>query len=164
MHSTLSKNLTILILSTNICLSLCGCSTTSETFDCQAGQGVGCKSITEVNQLVDQQAQNQQNRGKETEQDTQSIGVPQNTESFPSPIIFQNPPKIDHTKGFVAPISLSDTFTVQRMPEEYLRVWIAPFQDNQGNLHEGSVIHTIVKPGCWKMMGAQNRQPNEHTN
>lgn len=33
---------------------LSGCSTTSETFDCKEGKGVGCKSISEVNRMVDQ--------------------------------------------------------------------------------------------------------------
>jgi len=33
---------------------LSGCSTTSEVFDCEAGKGIGCKSISEVNRLVEQ--------------------------------------------------------------------------------------------------------------
>src|SRR5690606_33985033 len=33
---------------------LTGCSTTSETFDCKAGKGVGCKSISQVNKMVDE--------------------------------------------------------------------------------------------------------------
>ena len=40
----------------SLCVSLGGCSTTSETFDCKEGKGVGCKSISEVNQMVDQGA------------------------------------------------------------------------------------------------------------
>lgn len=32
---------------------LTGCSTYSETFDCGAGPGVGCKSLTYVNRMVE---------------------------------------------------------------------------------------------------------------
>ena len=34
-------------------LSLSGCSTYSETFDCPPGLGVGCKSLSDVNQMVE---------------------------------------------------------------------------------------------------------------
>src|SRR5438132_707356 len=34
-------------------LLLPGCSSYSETFDCPAGQGVGCKSLSKVNQMVE---------------------------------------------------------------------------------------------------------------
>src|SRR4051812_47631238 len=33
---------------------LSGCSTYSETFDCPPGSGVGCKSISEVDQMIDE--------------------------------------------------------------------------------------------------------------
>ena len=144
------KNLSAWILSTSFCFSLCGCSTPSETFDCQPGQGVGCKSITEVNRMVDQQ-----NLGKEADQGKQSMVLPLNAESFPSPTIPASPMRSEDFQGRTTPILISNAYTVQRMPEDYLRVWIAPFQDQQGNLHEGSVIHTVLKPGYWKMMNAQ---------
>jgi hypothetical protein len=47
--------------------------------------------------------------------------------------------------------SLSDTMAVHRIQEEHLRVWIAPYQDTQGNLHEGSIVHTVLKPGSWQV-------------
>lgn len=41
-------------LSLLLCLiSLSGCSTYSETFDCSPGLGVGCKSLSQVNQMVE---------------------------------------------------------------------------------------------------------------
>lgn len=151
------EKLSVFALSTTLCLNLCGCSTTSETFDCQPGKGVGCKSISEVNQLV-----NQQTGGKDTEQDKQSI-LSHNTESFPTPIIVANSPGSEASKASVNNITLSDTHTVQRMPEEYLRVWVAPFQDQQGNLHEGSIIHTVLKPGYWKMLSTQESGESHQT-
>lgn len=150
-----SKYLSVWILNSVFCINLCGCSTTSETFDCKPGQGVGCKPISEVNQMVDQQT-----LGKETAQSKQSI-LPVQAASFSNPIIATNSPRIETSQGNLASrpaaIPLSDTITVQRIPEEYLRVWIAPSQDQQGNLHEGSVIHTILKPGCWQLYNSPQK-------
>lgn len=92
---------------------LSGCST-NESFDCKAGTGIGCKSITEVNQLVDQG-----DFGEDRPPSGQSL------------------------------IAFAEDRTVQRVQEQHLRVWIAPFQDEHGNLHEDSTVHTVLKPGYW---------------
>jgi len=146
MNCHLLKPLMATALSVSLSLILGACSTTSETFDCKAGSGVGCKSISEVNQMIDEQV-----RGKETAGNKQSMLLPQQTESFPTPIISQNPPKIENLRASPMTAPLSEYTTVQRVPEEYLRVWISPFQDEYGNLHEGSVIHTVLKPGYWQL-------------
>ena len=49
------------------------------------------------------------------------------------------------------PIAMGDEGMIQRVQEEHLRVWVAPFQDEQGNFHEASVVHTIIKPGYWQL-------------
>jgi conjugal transfer pilus assembly protein TraV len=149
LESRLLKNFSALSLCIYLCINLCGCSTTSETFDCPACQDVGCKSISEVNQMVDQQV-----GGKDAVGGMQSI-LPHHTTSSPSPIISTSSTGIENSNVPITAVPLSDSFTVQRIPEEYLRVWIAPFQDQQGNLHEGSIIHTVLKPGYWKMLNAQ---------
>ena len=122
---------TLLALSLGMILS--GCSTTSETFDCKSGKGVGCKSISEVNQMVDGGT-----LGSEQEGNAHTpLAVPVITSSSLLPGL-QGPP-----------VALSDDMVVHRIREEHLRVWIAPFQDHQGNLHEGTVVHTVLKPGFW---------------
>jgi conjugal transfer pilus assembly protein TraV len=115
----------------SVSLGLCGCSsTTSETFDCQAGKGVGCKSISAVNKMVDQGL-----LGDAT-QEAQPVSLPPTFTNAPKSINAQTP--------------LSDDFFVQRVQEEHLRVWIAPYQDAQGNFHEGSIVHTVLTPGSWR--------------
>jgi hypothetical protein len=39
--------------------------------------------------------------------------------------------------------------TVQRAPEQSIRVWFAPYQDEGGNLHEESALHTVIQTGQW---------------
>lgn len=136
-----SKLIATSIFSVMLGVTLCGCSTTSETFDCKAGQGVGCKSISEVNQMVNQgNFDSFVERDATLPRDKQSI-LPLESASPSTPII----------SGGSLPIEPSNALMVHRMPEEYLRVWVAPFQDQQGNLHEGSVIHTVLKPGYWQL-------------
>lgn len=119
-----------------ICLSLVGCSTSSETFDCQVGKGVGCKSISTVNKMVDQ-GYLEDEKGEEA--------APSSVLSSSSPVISAAslPQQVE--------TPLIDEFFVQRIQEEHLRVWIAPYQDVQGNFHEGSIVHTVLKPGYWQV-------------
>lgn len=117
---------------------LSGCSTTSEVFECEAGKGIGCKSISEVNKMVDQ---------------GQVGGNSDDPQPFKTvvPVFAQNNLIPDSKPVDGNEIILSDQTTVKRVTEDPLRVWIAPFQDEQGNLHEGSVVHTVIRPGYWQL-------------
>ena len=104
-------------------LGLTGCSTSFETFDSEPGKGVGSKSITEVNHMID--------RGDLALLDTQH----------------------DHPQFLIqeekTPSSSKD-LSVERIPEKKLCVWIAPFQDDNGDFHEASSVYTVVRPGLWR--------------
>ena len=111
------------------CLCLSGCTTPKSSFDCSYGKGVGCHSITEVNNMVN-----------EGDFDKTSL------KQAPLEIANQKVHSIDSRQ-----ILSSDTSIVQRVTEEHLRVWVAPFQDEQGQFHEGSVIHAVLRPGFWQI-------------
>jgi hypothetical protein len=32
-----------------------------------------------------------------------------------------------------------------------MRIWMAPFQDANGNFHEAAVIHTLQRPSFWQV-------------
>jgi len=120
-----------------VLILLSGCSTTSEVFECEAGKGIGCKSISEVNKMVD----------------TGKLANNEEPDSIKAvaPVFAQNNVNSENNPGDGNQIVLSDQTTVSRVQETPLRVWIAPFQDDQGNLHEGSVIHTVARPGYWQL-------------
>ena len=117
---------------------LSGCSTSSEVFECEAGKGIGCKSISEVNKMVDQ---GQVGGNGDELQPLKTV----------APVFAQNKLNSGVMPMDGNEIVLSDQTTVSRVQEAPLRVWIAPFQDEQGNLHEGSVIHTVIRPGYWQL-------------
>ena len=105
--------------------ALSACAKVQSGFDCPFGKGVGCRSITQVNQMVDDEKFDELKIAKGKHK-TLAVKKDDRGES----------------------VSLAQT-KIQRMQEEHLTVWIAPFEDERGNFHEDSVIHTVIKPGAW---------------
>ena len=102
---------------------LSGCSTTGQDhFSTEPGKGLGWKSMSETHQLI------QKSMG---EGDGGSMVTPQ--------------PYIVSAGG------MGGFEGIQRIPEQYLRIWVPPYQDTQGNLHEESSIQTVIKSGQWKL-------------
>lgn len=124
------KNIKILVLLSALILE--GCAHTSENFDCKYNQGVGCKSISKVNRMV-----------KNGE-----LIIAEDEKLNPS----------NHKKSAVAireDVITADDLRVERVTEQHLRVWLAPFQDEHGHFHEASIIHTVLKPGYWQAREAK---------
>ncbi|MBY0281574.1 MAG: TraV family lipoprotein [Alphaproteobacteria bacterium] len=125
--STLLPSTVLGILSA--CL-LSACTSNNELFDCPAGKGAGCKSISEVNRMVDE---------------GQFGGNREDSASSLKPLA-----PIALSSEEVSAFSPLSSVPIERIPEQNLRLWIAPFQDEAGNLYEESAIHTVVQQGRWK--------------
>lgn len=110
-----------------ILMNAAGCALYKAEFDCKYEKGLGCKSISEVNELVDQ--------GQFKDKGKEASGA-KNLEVASAQL-----PIIAFPQG-----------SIQRIPEEHLRVWIAPHLDEQGNFHEASIIHTVIQPGRWQVV------------
>jgi len=119
---------------------LSGCSTTGQDhFSTEPGKGLGWKSMSETHQLIQK-----------------SMG-----EGAGGSVVTPQPYIVSSTSvdTGVSGISASDTSVsgmsafegIQRIPEQYLRIWVPPYQDVQGNLHEESSIQTVIKSGQWKL-------------
>ena len=115
-------------------LTLTGCSTASESFDSQATQGVGSKSISQVNAMID--------KGQ-----IEGIKGDNESDKVIAPVLVQTPIPTFNQETIV----LSDHSVIHRQPEQYMRIWMAPFQDANGNFHEASVIHTLQRPSFWQV-------------
>lgn len=107
---------------------LSACSNSSESFDTPPGKGVGSRSISDVNKMVDE--------GK-------IKGIPSSQDSVIPPVITVDKPSVDF-------ISSCDSKVI-RIPAEHMRVWVTPYQDDLGNFHEGSIVHTLLNQGTWHM-------------
>ncbi|MBW8309701.1 MAG: TraV family lipoprotein [Candidatus Paracaedibacteraceae bacterium] len=105
---------------------LSACTAGHEDFDCpNNSKGYGCKGLKEVHALV--------NQNKEEQIVAPVVGMVASTTIDPKQV------------------ALGDQAVIYRAQEEQLRIWIAPFQDEHGNFHEPSVIHTVVRPSYWQM-------------
>jgi conjugal transfer pilus assembly protein TraV len=150
MYTQTPKTASTSLLGLAFCFNLCACSTTSETFDCPAGKGVGCKSISAVNHMVNQEDQLHAPLGSLEERGVQFITP------LSAPVISVSSPGVEAASDH-AETPLSHTMAIHRIQEEHLRVWIAPYQDTHGNLHEGSIVHTVLKPGSWQVRVTDSR-------
>lgn len=117
-------------------LTLAGCSTASESFDSEATKGVGSKSISQVNAMIDQG----KIEGIQGEGDNQ-------THQVIAPVVVQTPQPNMNPETIV----LSDHSVIHRQPEQHMRIWLAPFQDANGNFHEAAVVHTLQRPSFWQV-------------
>ena len=93
-------------------LSLTACTSYKEGFDCEAVPGVGCRSISEVDKMIDE--------GKIGAGDTS------NKESNP-----QEESKEDNK--YLSPI-------------RGVRVWIAPYSDDDGTTHGAQNLFVPLRP------------------
>lgn len=118
------KKVTLLIL---LCLLLNGCSGINSQFDCPMKPGIRCESIDSVNARVD--------RGEIGGGSTLS------TTSIIQPISYKH-----SAYSRFSPFKKGEPL---RYSETVMRVWVAPFEDKEGNYHQESDIYTITKPGSW---------------
>ncbi|MBK6639101.1 MAG: type IV conjugative transfer system lipoprotein TraV [Rhodocyclaceae bacterium] len=137
-------------------LSLAGCSSmsgldASTSFSCKAPPGVTCQSISGVQSNYQQgnlPFQNQQREGaKEKEGDKPSYGAAGSG---------SGPQKLSPREMVAA-----STGTPVRQPPLVLRVWVAPYEDEQGDLHDQSYFYTMVHSGRWMIEANRTALSNQ---
>lgn len=115
----------ILSLITLMAMSLISCTSMNSNLDCPNKAGVNCKSLDQINAMVD---------GGMTMSQSHTVSPPSSNDET-----FQPYPSLSaYYSG--APIRYGET--VQR-------VWIAPYEDTDGNFHQDSMIYVIMKNGHW---------------
>ncbi len=113
---------------------LTGCASLNNKFDCSLKPGVMCKSIDQVNTQVDQ-----------------GVLGGNSTASTCKKCNAVNSKQINTRGNFITP---SPNLTLNpgdpiRYGETVMRVWMAPFEDKDGNYYQPTVLYTVIKPGHW---------------
>lgn len=137
----------ILSIPTFLSLTLLnGCTPYAESFDCPPGFGVGCKSLSRVNQMVEE--------GELPLEDSSSKITP--SQRVPSKRVPARKP----TKGFDAkgsnslieaknekgPINiLPNNITLETRPDTGLKIWFAAYEDEDGIYHAPSYVYASLK-------------------
>lgn len=141
------KALMILTSNVLILISLSGCGVYRQTFDCPPGKGVGCRSISEVNEMVDKDILEEEINGKSKKKISSSTVSRDKLPCFGS---FNDTNNISNTNNVSTNnVSKTNNTSVYRLPEETLKVWIAPYEDKEGDFIEETYVYTVVTPGRW---------------
>ena len=120
----MKKIIVVIILVTG----LVGCSGKKVT-DCGVGMGAGCKSVTEVNEMV---TKGELGKGKvDSIKDGRFVRLRINEEY----------------RGEVENKKLQNE--VRRVPEQTGRVWINGFEDEMGDYIGETYLYTVIEGGRW---------------
>ena len=117
-------------------LLVIGCTQGQESFSTEPGKGYGWKDMTETQKEIHKEITPE---GFNSMPMQGMLPIPVTSVTYP----------ISHVSG-----SLS---SVTRMPEQYVKVWFAPYQDSSGNLHEECAVHTVMQTGQWVVPKVEDR-------
>jgi conjugal transfer pilus assembly protein TraV len=146
MQPTMRRTSVGLAAAVSILLGGCAASLTgvggSERFACQAPVGAQCTSISGVHANASAQATRDalatpslmQSSAMATHQPPQAAAI--TTSVTPAPL------RRAESEGSPAAAAL-------RAPPRVVRLWIAPWEDADGDLHEASLVHVVVDTGRW---------------
>jgi conjugal transfer pilus assembly protein TraV len=130
----------VALLAGTALLGLSGCASTlsgvggTATYACQAPVGAQCTSVSGVYANAGQGAR--QLLGSQQPRSVASGAL--GAAPTPSAITVPAP------SSAVAPAAL-------RTAPRILRLWIAPWEDSDGDLHEASTVHVLIDHGRWLM-------------
>jgi len=134
------------------CSSLSGYESSSK-FSCAAAPGVTCQSVSGISQNADagtlpfQRGVSKKNGDSTGRNSSNSDDA--NNEDLPDRL----------KKNRMSPADMRAAFTGEplRAPPLLLRVWVAPFEDEDGNLHDQGFFYTQVHDGRWMLESTQAR-------
>src|SRR5262249_53420095 len=114
---------------------LAGCMGVYESeFDCGVGQGVGCHSISQVNEMINRgQVPLPEKEDGEGKNENVSEVAQLKTDELP----------------ILEPLSSHPKVRVKRIPEKTMRVWVAPHEAADGSYLEESYVNLVIEPGRW---------------
>jgi len=99
-----------------------GCASMNNSFDCPMKSGTRCESLDQVNAKID--------RGE--------IGNDADGKVWKNSAIAWNAATI--IAGSKNPL---------RHAETVQQIWVAPFEDSEGNYHAASSVYAVMQPGFW---------------
>jgi len=116
-------------------------------------QGVSCKSTREVYELTNSR---DHVSGKELADEARARAA--EGERRPAPRVVESP-----VDGFEpAPVARTDGGRVAiRTPSVVIRVYVAPYTDQAGDLHMAGLVYSEVEPRKWQVGGSDDTADNQ---
>lgn len=155
-----SIRLLVAALTSAIIFSGCGSISgldASSSFGCKAAPGVTCQSISGVHQNASAGNLPFQRTGEGNAKGTESN--PRSDDEKPQAY---GSIKIDsNTKVSPRDMNAASSGMPVRQPPLVLRVWLAPFEDEAGDLHDQSYFYTMVHSGRWMIEANRSTITNQ---
>lgn len=151
--------------------ALSGCASGSGKFACPAqSTGYGCKSTLEVYEITsrpgvyDARAKTAPTRTARRDRATRARTINTHGVGITEQAMALQAPVQQDMGAFIAPASLSlgpaptahmahDSDAVARLPAQVMRIWVAPWTDERGDLHRPSHIYTEIVARRWAVGG-----------
>ncbi|CAL7960222.1 conjugal transfer pilus assembly protein TraV [Alphaproteobacteria bacterium] len=118
------KNSVIMLF---LSLIVSACAANKAVTDCPAGVGVQCKSISEVNNMVN----------------LKELGGDKVIESK---LGYEEKPMLILNTAFT---DRNQPKEVKRIPEKTMRIWMNSFTDDKGDFVKETYTYTVIEPGFW---------------
>lgn len=99
----------------------------NDSFSCGVGEGMGCRSVSEVNEIVS------------SSNITESEIIQSSDKEAPAVVSL-----LSYYEG------VSNDWMPERAPEKRLKIWFAPHIDIYDNYVEETVVYSVVKDSRWK--------------
>jgi type IV conjugative transfer system lipoprotein TraV len=114
---------------------LVGCAPHKMSFECQGGKGVGCKSLSQVNQIIDDKSLDEaiDSQAKRTKKICKTCE--KSSKPKPQSSLLVSPAL--HPQG------------VFRTQEKVMRVWFNSHFDENQNFHAEHYVFTVIEPARW---------------
>lgn len=145
------------VLALGCAVSVIGCANVSgldagDKFACSAPAGVPCMSVSGV--YANYRANTLPGMQTAAPGVAAAIAPPQKGSAGERPAIPSAAPTPMPAPTLVAKsspalMSAPNSGTPLRVPERILRVWMAPFEDTDGDLHDQKYFYVTVAPGHW---------------
>lgn len=152
MNRQIALAMTVAAVTLGGCASYSGLDADSN-FSCKAPDGVTCMSVSGIYanaKASNLPAQRKRNDGYPTEKSSSAPAAEQRTVQHNYNAPDMNLPTAGGTEK-TSPKSMSAKHSGSplRTPERILRVWLAPFEDQEGDLHDQKYFYVTVNPGTW---------------
>lgn len=128
----------------------------SSNFSCKAAPGVTCQSISGVHQNASAGNLPFQRQGE------QYVNASEDAKSDDKKPAAYGATKADR-QAKVSPRDMNAPASGMpvRQPPLVLRVWMAPYEDEAGDLHDQSYFYTMVHSGRWMIEANRNKISNQ---
>ncbi len=158
--------LSLSIVAIGGCTSISGYDAESR-FECTAPKGLSCVSVSqtykvaEAGQLPGERGATQPQGDDASRRESSAKQAAEAYKERRAPSVQFTTPAPVTTAAAAAPgaatrlspaaFNAPSTGTPLRTPERLLRIWLAPFQDADGDLHDQRYVYVTVTPGQWTL-------------